>query len=88
MIIIQNVELYTPEYNGTKDVFIASGKFVAIRNRIETSDLKQFDVRVIDGTGFKLVPGIIDPHVHISGAGGEGGPATRTPEIPLRDLLE
>lgn len=88
MILIQNVELYTPEYIGTKDVLIASGKFIAIRDRIETSDLKQFDVQVIDGTGFTLVPGIIDPHVHISGAGGEGGPATRTPEIPLRDLLE
>jgi beta-aspartyl-dipeptidase (metallo-type) len=35
-----------------------------------------------------MVPGIIDPHVHIAGAGGEGGPVTRTPEMPLRDLLE
>ncbi|TLM97488.1 beta-aspartyl-peptidase, partial [bacterium] len=30
--------------------------------------------------------GFIDQHVHITGGGGEGGPATRTPEIMLSDL--
>jgi beta-aspartyl-dipeptidase (metallo-type) len=34
-----------------------------------------------------VLPGIVDPHVHIAGAGGEGGPATRTPEIRLSELL-
>jgi len=30
---------------------------------------------------------LIDNHVHIAGAGGEGGPATRTPELKLSDMF-
>jgi len=33
------------------------------------------------------VPGFIDGHVHIMGGGGEGGPATRTPELVLSDAV-
>jgi len=33
------------------------------------------------------VPGFIDAHVHIAGAGGEGGPATRTPELMLSRMI-
>jgi beta-aspartyl-dipeptidase (metallo-type) len=43
---------------------------------------------VIDATGLRMIPGLIDAHVHIAGAGGEGGPASRTPEIQLSRLLE
>ncbi len=42
----------------------------------------------IDATGMKLTPGFIDAHVHIAGAGGEGGPATRTPELQLSMLIK
>ena len=88
MILIKNTEVYSPEYIGKNDVLIAGERFISIQPEIETSSLKQFNLQVIDGKGLKLVPGIIDPHVHISGAGGEGGPATRTFEIQLSELLE
>jgi predicted amidohydrolase len=29
------------------------------------------------------VPGIVDGHVHITGGGGEAGPQTRVPPVPL-----
>ena len=41
---------------------------------------------MIDGRGRFLVPGFIDGHVHILGGGGEGGYASRTPEIMLSDI--
>ena len=34
-----------------------------------------------------VVPGFIDTHVHILGGGGEGGPATRAPEIRIEDIV-
>ena len=33
-----------------------------------------------------LIPGFIDSHAHILGGGGEGGPATRAPEITIEDI--
>jgi beta-aspartyl-dipeptidase (metallo-type) len=42
---------------------------------------------VIDGRNLKAVPGFIDGHVHIMGGGGEGGFATRTPDLPLTDAI-
>jgi beta-aspartyl-dipeptidase (metallo-type) len=86
MILIKNCHLHAPDDLGVKDLFLAGGRIVAIADRIpEPAGLA---VDVIDGNGLALVPGLIDGHVHIAGAGGEGGPATRTPEVALSGLLE
>jgi beta-aspartyl-dipeptidase (metallo-type) len=42
---------------------------------------------VLDARGLLTVPGFIDGHVHILGGGGEGGPATRCPELVLSDAI-
>jgi len=86
MILFKNCEIYTPEYIGKKDVLIAGTRIIAIENEIKSNELPA--VEVIDANGLKLVPGLIDAHVHIAGAGGEGGPATRTPEMQLSHMLE
>jgi beta-aspartyl-dipeptidase (metallo-type) len=41
----------------------------------------------VDAAGQSVVPGLVDPHVHILGGGGEGGPATRSPEIRIEDII-
>ena len=86
MILFKNCEIYTPDYIGKKDILIAGTKIIAIENEISLSEFPA--VEVIDATGLRLVPGLIDGHVHIAGAGGEGGPATRTPEMQLSQMLE
>jgi len=86
MILFKNCQVYTPEYIGKKDVLLAGKKIVAIEDSIDLpSNLK---VKIIDAGGLKLTPGLIDAHVHIAGAGGEGGPATRTPEMQLSHMIE
>ena len=42
---------------------------------------------MIEADGKTVLPGFIDPHVHILGGGGEGGPATRAPEIAVEDIV-
>lgn len=86
MILIKNAEVYSPDYLGKKDVLLAGKEIVAIENSIEPP--KGTSCEVIDATGLKLTPGFIDAHVHIAGAGGEGGPATRTPELQLSMLID
>jgi len=86
MILFKDCQVYKPEYIGKKDVLLAGKKIVAIEDSIDLpTNLK---VKVIDAGGLKLTPGLIDAHVHIAGAGGEGGPATRTPEMQLSQMIE
>lgn len=85
--VIKNIEVYGPEYLGTKDVVIAKGKIEGIYENIEVP--KDFiDINVIQGEGKLLFPGFIDSHVHITGGGGEGGFKTRTPELSLSSIIK
>lgn len=86
MILLKNCEVFAPEALGRKDVLIAGIKIVAIDNNIQLPAIK--NLQTINCDGLKIVPGFIDAHVHIAGAGGEGGPATRTPELQLSQLIE
>ncbi len=86
MILFKNCQVYGPEYIGKRDVLIAGTKVVAIQDNI--SFPKEMEIDIIEADGLKMLPGLIDAHVHIAGAGGEGGPATRTPELQLSKMLE
>jgi beta-aspartyl-dipeptidase (metallo-type) len=82
--VISDVEVLAPAPLGKMDVLIAGGVIACLQRG--TIDLGQMDVEVINGKGKILTPGFIDSHVHILGGGGEGGYASRTPEIMLSDL--
>ncbi len=86
MLLFKNCEVYAPEKLGKKDVLTGGKKILAISDQISAP--KGVDVKEIDGRGLTMIPGLIDAHVHIAGAGGEGGPASRTPEIQLSRMLE
>lgn len=85
MILIRNCELYTPQPIGKKDVLVGGGKILAIDDDIILPS--KLAVEIVQGNGLTMIPGLIDSHVHIAGAGGEGGPATRTPEMSLSQML-
>lgn len=87
LVLISQAEIFAPENIGVKDILISGETIVAIADKIETSTLKPFDVIVIDAKGKRAIPGLIDAHVHIAGAGGEGGPSTRTPEMQLSQMI-
>ncbi len=86
MIHIRNIEVYAPAKMGRKDILIANQKIVGIFEL--NSIFSGMELEVIDGSKLIVLPGLIDSHVHIAGAGGEGGPSTRTPEVRLSQLIE
>ena len=90
-LIVRNCELYNPEPQGRKDVVVCAGKIIGIFPGNSTQHYEQLlpasDVQVIDVGGDIVTPGFIDNHVHIAGAGGEGGYANRTPEIQISDII-
>lgn len=85
-LLIRRGDVYAPEPLGVRDVLCAGGRIVGLSNDLEPPG--GVDVQVIDAGGQKVVPGLIDGHIHIAGAGGEGGPATRTPEMPLSWMIQ
>ena len=84
MLLIRNARLYDPEISGKKDILIGGNTILEISEKIQLPF--GFDAEDFDADGLIVVPGLIDNHVHIAGAGGEGGPATRTPELKLSDM--
>lgn len=86
LTLFKNADVYTPEHIGRKDILTGGGKILTIADSIEPPS--GIECEVISADGLIAVPGFIDSHVHIAGAGGEGGPSTRTPELQLSMLIE
>jgi beta-aspartyl-dipeptidase (metallo-type) len=86
MTLVRGGEVFAPEPLGRMDVLLAGGiiEAVAEPGRIGGAGL---GLEVVDAAGRRVVPGLVDPHVHILGGGGEGGPATRAPEIRIEDIV-
>lgn len=85
--ILKNADIYAPEHIGRRDILILVDKIALIADEI-TPPVGLGPVEVFDLDGAMVVPGLIDQHVHMIGGGGEGGPATRTPEIQLSQLTK
>jgi len=71
--------------NGSRVDLLAGGGEILKIGSIETPE--SLGVKTIEGSGLRLVPGLIDGHVHPIGGGGEGGFATRTPALDAFDFL-
>ncbi|MCK7597132.1 beta-aspartyl-peptidase [Microbulbifer sp. CAU 1566] len=84
IILVKNAQVFAPHKLGICDVLVAGGRIAKIDQNI---DLPQSIGDVVDADGAWLMPGLVDTLVHISGGGGEGGFASRTPELNARDAL-
>jgi beta-aspartyl-dipeptidase (metallo-type) len=84
--LIKGADVYSPNYLGKRDVLFGLGRIISIETSTNEEGIP-FEVNVINADGQILVPGFIDMHVHITGGGGEGGFATRAPEISSSELL-
>lgn len=83
-MLLKNCDLWSPEHLGRRDVFVAGGKIVAVEPElaIDFPGLETIDLK-----GAKLVPGLIDQHIHVTGGGGEGGWQSRCPELVFSELV-
>lgn len=80
--LLTNAELFAPESLGLRHLLIAGGKVVWIGDA--RPDLPaSLGAQVVDLEGRRLIPGLVDAHVHLTGGGGEAGPETKVPPLPL-----
>lgn len=84
--LIKNAEIFAPEPLGTASVLFCGGT-IAWLGKDFPAEKTLPGLKVVEARGMVLMPGIVDGHVHITGGGGEGGGATRTPELLLSDMV-
>ncbi|HEX7485458.1 MAG TPA: beta-aspartyl-peptidase [Vicinamibacterales bacterium] len=84
MMLLKHADVFAPAPAGRADILIAGGRIDRVEPDIRISDDYCASV---DASALVAVPGFIDGHVHMTGGGGEGGYATRTPELLLSDAI-
>ena len=82
LTLITNADIYTPESIGTGSVLLGGGKILFAGPGLPSIDDALLKEK-LDLEGKKLIPGLIDAHVHTIGGGGEGGFSTRVPAVEL-----
>src|SRR5687767_1106242 len=80
--LLRNADLYAPEPQGLKHLVVAGETIVWVGETAPTF-ATDFGVEEHDPGGRRVVPGLVDCHVHLTGGGGEAGPETRVPPVAL-----
>jgi beta-aspartyl-dipeptidase (metallo-type) len=90
IVLIKKGNVYAPEYKGGKDLLVINGTIFFVDQNILTSTLNVIDnnIKIIDASEGIIIPGYIDQHVHINGAGGEGGPQYRTSPVQFSEFVK
>ena len=86
-VLIKNADVFAPEPLGISSILISHDK-IAWLGKDFPAEKTLPDLVIIDAAGKIMIPGIVDGHVHVTGGGGEGGFATRTPELALSDMIK
>lgn len=81
---IEANELYAPAALGRKQLLIAAGKILAIGDDLQMA-AQALNASPIIHAG-KVIPGLIDQHIHYTGGGDGDGPLARMPELSLEEI--
>ena len=85
MILLRNADVYAPEPLGIRHLLIAGERFVWLGRDLPPLP-PALGVEEHDLDRRRVIPGLIDGHVHFTGGGGEAGPHTRVPPLALSAL--
>jgi beta-aspartyl-dipeptidase (metallo-type) len=92
-ILVSNVEAYAPERIGRTSILLFGGKMVVVDPALDPGRVFELarslglEIETIDGSGLRAIPGLVDPHEHLSGGSGEDGFSTQTPAVSLSELI-
>ena len=83
--LLRNADLYDPSPRGRTHLMVAGETIVWTGTSLPALPAA-LAVREQDLEGRRVIPGLIDGHVHLTGGGGEAGPETRVPPLHLTQL--
>lgn len=84
LTLIRGGVVWAPAPLGRQDILVAGGQVVLIQPEIRVPS--GWPIREIDVNG-RIVPGLIDQHIHLLGGGGTGGPATARDALAFEDAV-
>ena len=80
LTLLLNAELYDPEPRGRVHLLVGGAHVLWVGREVPAIGVP---VEEHDLGGQRVIPGLIDCHVHLTGGGGEAGPETRVPPVAL-----
>lgn len=82
LTLLRNAEIYAPEPRDARHLLVGGGKVLWMGRDIPALP-SALGVVERDCAGRRVIPGLVDGHVHLTGGGGESGPESRVPPVPL-----
>jgi len=80
LTLLLNAELFDPEPCGRVHLLVGGERVLWVGREVPAVGVP---VEEHDLGGRRVIPGLIDCHVHLTGGGGEAGPETRVPPVAL-----
>ncbi len=84
--LIQEAEVYAPEYLGVQDILFLGHKIIKMGESLENP--VGFECDIVNASGKIVYPGFVDNHVHLIGADDGQGPMGRTHDLNWGDIVE
>jgi len=81
-LLLENAEVHAPEPLGRVQVLIAGSRIGWIGGALPDWP-RAIPLERRDLGGATLIPGLVDGHAHVTGGGGESGPESKVPPVPL-----
>ncbi|HEY3011782.1 MAG TPA: beta-aspartyl-peptidase [Gemmatimonadales bacterium] len=85
MELLRNADVYDPKPKGRTHLLVGGGTIVWMGTDVPALP-SGLGATERDLEGRRVIPGLIDSHVHLTGGGGEAGPETRVPPLLLSRL--
>lgn len=82
MLLLRDAEVFAPEALGLRHLLLGGGRILWIGEERPALPAA-LGVESLDLEGRRLIPGLIDAHVHLTGGGGEAGFRSRVPPLAL-----
>lgn len=88
LTLIENGEVLAPEALGRKPLLLLGDRIGRIGEvDAHGAEALGLELEVIDARECWVVPGLVDPHIHLTGGSGEEGFSSRSPAIQLSELI-
>jgi beta-aspartyl-dipeptidase (metallo-type) len=82
LTLLRNATVYAPTPLGRQQLLIGGERILWMGERVEALPTA-WEIEEIDLADARVIPGLIDAHAHLTGGGGESGPASRVPPPAL-----
>jgi len=85
LLMLRNANIFAPEPLGLQDIFIVGSTIHTIGQELPAlpNELQALELNL---QGQRVIPGLIDAHVHMTGGGGESGFESRVPPLALSQI--